>query len=137
MDILKKIDPAWPLRLGLGIMFLYSSYDIFMHPTAWYWAVRPLPQFLQTVINNQVGINTYLRMQALGEFTLALGLLLWFLPRSVVRWAAGLAALEMVGILFLVGVDAVTFRDISLLGAALSLWMAFLQKNTSKIKNTI
>lgn len=129
MDFLKKISPLWPLRLGLGIMYLYSAYDIFLHPTAWYWALRPLPQFLQVIINNQIGINNYLRLQAAGELLLALALLAWFLPRRVAQWAAGLVALEMAAILFLVGIDAVTFRDIGLLGAAVSLFILLPNEN--------
>ena len=129
MNVLKNLHAEWPLRLGLGTMYLYSAYDIFVHPTAWYWAVRPLPQFAQTIINNQIGINNYLRLQAAGELILALVLLAWFLPRWVIQWAAGLAAIEMAVILLLVGLDAVTFRDIGLLGAALSLFVMFFRNN--------
>ena len=109
------------MRLGLGVMYAYSGYDIFVHPTAWYWAVRPLPQFLQVIINNQIGINNYLKIQAIGELALAFLFFAWFLPWRFVRAASALAALEMVLILWLVGVDAITFRDIGLLGAALAL----------------
>ncbi len=121
MSLFRKLNPEWLLRLGLGLMYVYSGLDIFRHPTAWYWAVRPLPQFLQVLINNQIGINTYLKLQAAGELVLAFAFLAWFLPRKFVRWAALLAAVEMALILWLVGVDGVTFRDIGLLGAALAL----------------
>lgn len=121
MSILRKLSPEWYLRLGLGLMYVYSGIDIFRHPTAWYWALRPLPQFLQVIINNEIGINNYLKIQAVGELALAFLLLAWFLPRRFVRWAAGLAAVEMALILWFVGIDAVTFRDIGLLGAALAL----------------
>lgn len=121
MNILSKLNPAWILRLGLAGMYLFSAYDIYNHPTGWYWAIRPLPQSLQVLINNQIGLDRYLRFQAISEFTLALLFLAWFLPRRVVRWVALLAALEMILILWLVGIDSITFRDIGVLGAALAL----------------
>ena len=111
------------LRLGLGFMYVYSGYDIITHPTAWYWTLRPLPQFLQGIINNQIGINNYLKAQGVGELLLAFLFLAWFLPKRIVRVAASVAAAEMFFILALVGIDAVTFRDIGLLGAALSLFL--------------
>lgn len=132
MKFLQKISAEWSLRLGLGFMYLFSAYDIFAHPTAWYWAIRPLPQFLQVIINNQIGIDNYLRIQAVGELALAMFFLLWFLPRWVVRFASALAALEMFLILLLVGIDAITFRDIGLLGAAAAL---FVMKWEVKIEN--
>lgn len=123
MRLFAKIRPEWALRLGLGAMYAFSAYDIWVHPTAWYWAIRPLPQFLQVVVNNQIGINNYLKIQAAGELALAFLFLAWFLPRRIVRAASVLAALEMALILWFVGVDAVTFRDIGLLGAALALFV--------------
>lgn len=131
MDFLQKIKPEIPLRLGLGFMYLFSAYDIWTHPTAWYWALRPLPQFAQFFIYNQIGIDNYLRIQAVGELTLAALFLLWFLPRRVVQFAAGLAALEMFLILLFVGIDAITFRDIGLLGAAAALFLIVSFSQTS------
>lgn len=128
-DFLQKLKPEWPLRIGLGLMYVYSGYDIFVHPTAWYWALRPLPQFLHVLINNQIGINAYLRVQGVGEIILALLFLAWFLPRGVVRFASALAALEMALILWFVGIDAVTFRDIGLLGATVALFVISFQRN--------
>lgn len=121
MGFLKNLKPEIPLRLGLGLMYVFSAYDIFVHPTAWYWAIRPLPQFLQTIINNQIGIDNYLKFQAVEELLLALLFIAWFLPRWVVQFASVLAALEMFLILLFVGIDAITFRDIGLLGAAVAL----------------
>ena len=130
MNFFKKIRPEWPLRLGLGLMYVFSAYDIFVHPTAWYWAVRPLPQFIQVIIHNQLGIDAYLKIQAAGELLLALLFLAWFLPRWVVQYASALAALEMFLILWLVGIDAITFRDIGLLGATAALFLLSQNKST-------
>lgn len=128
-SFLQKLRPEWFLRIGLGLMYVYSGYDILVHPTAWYWALRPLPQFLQIIINNQIGINAYLRVQGVGELILAFLFLAWFLPRWVPQFASALAALEMALILWFVGIDAVTFRDIGLLGAAIALLVISFQRN--------
>jgi hypothetical protein len=120
MHLLQKISPEWSLRLGLGAMYIYSGVDLIRHPTAWYWAVRPLPMPVQNFIHAR-GLNQYLVLQGIGELVLAFFLLAWFLPRIFPFSAALLTAIEMALIIVLVGVDAVTFRDIGLLGAALAL----------------
>ncbi len=119
-DLLKRIRPIWWLRLGLGGVYLYTSTDLILHPTGWYWAVRPLPQFIQTIIED-IGINTYLRVQGAGELLIAFVLLAWFLQPRVVAIASLLVALQMALILIFVGLTLGTFRDVGLLGAALAL----------------
>ena len=111
---------VWSLRLGLAAMFGYSGIDILLHPTAWYWAVRGLPLFVQNIIN-AIGIDTYLMLQGANELFFALVFLCWVWPR-LTRAVALLAAVEMVAILLMVGVDAVTFRDFGPLGAAVALF---------------
>ena len=129
MGKLLKISPEWFLRLGLGGVYLYTSIDIFLHPKGWYWAVRGLPQFMQSGINN-LGVDNYLKVQAAGEFAIALMLLLWFLPKALTKVAALLAALQMLAILLLVGVGLDTFRDIGLLGAGLALFTILKKDST-------
>lgn len=121
MKSLQKISPELSLRLGLGIMYLYSGIDLIRHPTAWHWAVRPLPAAIQNFIHTQIGINRYLVIQGVGELVLAFILLAWFLPKRWVYAVSVLAALEMALILTFITIDAVTFRDIGLLGAACAL----------------
>lgn len=118
MNILDKISTQLFLRLGLGAMFVYSGLDILLHPNSWTWALRGLPAFIQTQID-RVGPEMYLRGQGIAELMMAAAFLAWFLPRPLVRIAAFFAAVEMIAILVFVGVDAVTFRDIGLVGAAL------------------
>ena len=60
----------------------------------------------------------YLKFQAGVELLLALS----FLTGFRMRWAALIAAMEMGGILLFNGIDPITFRDIAILGAALSLF---------------
>lgn len=121
MNFWQKLSPEWPLRLGLGVMYLYSGYDIIAHPSAWQWAIIRLPQVVQNPIN-QVGVDVYLKAQGTSEVVLGLLLLAWFLPRIVLKWTSLLIVFEMALILLLVGVDAITFRDIGLLGAATALF---------------
>ncbi len=63
-NFLNKITPEWALRAGLGVMYVYSGIDIVRHPTAWYWAVRPLfrwmPTAMQLALNKPEVINKYL-----------------------------------------------------------------------------
>lgn len=115
----------WSLRLGLAAMFGYSGIDILLHPTAWYWAVRGLPLFVQNIINT-IGIDTYLMLQGASEVFFALVFLVWVWPR-LTRAVALLAAVEMAAILLMVGVDSITFRDFGPLGAAVALFF-LLQK---------
>jgi len=118
MNLFDKLTSQFFLRLGLGAMFAYSGIDILLHPTAWTWALRGLPAFIQTQID-RIGPEMYLRGQGIAELAMAAAFLAWFLPRPLVRIAAFFAAVEMAAILVFVGVDAVTFRDIGILGAAL------------------
>lgn len=126
MNISQKIKPEWPLRLGLGLMYLYSAYDIFYHPSAWTWAI---PSWFRNVVEVVMPLEAYLRIQAVGEFAIALLFVAWFSGKWGVRIASILATLEMAGILLLTGIDSITFRDIGLLGAALALVVISFQNN--------
>ncbi|TSC67326.1 MAG: hypothetical protein G01um101472_447 [Parcubacteria group bacterium Gr01-1014_72] len=112
--------PEWLLRLGLGVMYLYSGIDIVRHPDAWSWAIRQLPDVIEA-IPKAIGVEIFLKGQGIVEIIFAAVFLLWFMPRALVRIVAFLSALEMLAITLLVGVDAVTFRDIGLIGASLAL----------------
>ncbi len=116
------------MRIFLGLMFLYSGYDIVVHPTAWTWAVRALPVFMAEMIENTVGTVTYLRLQGASELLLALALMAWFLPRKITIVAAAVATIEMFAITLLVGLDSVTFRDIGLIGAGWALFTILVQQ---------
>ena len=114
MNIFKKLNPEWALRISLGIMYLYSGYDLLVKPQHWYGFV---PQWFSQAVNQVTTVDNYLRIQGIGESLIGLLLLLWFLPRWTVRVAAILTILEMGMILLFVGIDPITFRDIGLLGA--------------------
>ena len=134
MNLFQKINPEQALRLGLGLTYLYSGYNLVIHPTAWHWA---LPYWLRTVIAAFMSLNTYLVLQGIGELLLAFILLGWFLPRRIVFLAAILSTVEFFAILFLALFPfnatnfLTTFRDIGLLGAASALLMLLInQKKT-------
>jgi hypothetical protein len=113
-----RTHTEWPLRLGCGCVNLYAGFFLLTEPARFYQYV---PTWLSHVANTVASIDAYLRLQGIGEIMIALGLLGWFLPRWCVCVASTLLAVEMLLILICVGVDTVTFRNIGLLGAALSL----------------
>lgn len=120
MNISAKINAEWPLRLGLGAMYLYSGYDLVVNPQHWYGFV---PRWFSQTVSAVASVENYLRLQGMGEFLLGILFLAWFLPRGLVRFAALAAAGEMALILLFVGVDPITFRDIGLLGASAALFL--------------
>lgn len=122
MDFLRKFTPEWAIRLGLGLMYLYSGIDILRHPSAWTWAVKNLPAFIENPIT-AFGLFRFLYFQGVGEIVLALILIIWLVPRVVVKYAGLFSALEMFLISVLVGIDAITFRDIGLIGSGLALYL--------------
>lgn len=120
---LNKITPEWSLRAGLGVMYLYSGIDILRHPTAWFWAVRPVLKWAPSSAQSFDFMKQFLVSQGVIEIIFALVLLAWFLPKKFPKWIAGLTALEMAAILVLIPIDAVTFRDFGLLGGSLALFL--------------
>jgi len=116
MSVISRIKPEWALRVGLGLMYLYSGFDLFYNPEHWYG-------FVPKWISRTVQADIFLRAQGVGELVIGLLFLAWFAGRRGVFIASGFAALEMFLILISVGVDPITFRDIGLLGAAAALFL--------------
>ncbi len=119
-----KISPEWPLRVGLAATYLYSGWDILLHPTSW---TRFVPGWFTDLVTPFMPLETYLRLQAGIELILAIALLLWFLKPSLLKYVALLGGIEMAGILFLgsSGIDLITFRDLGLLGGFATLFLLF------------
>jgi len=126
MNFLRNIHPTWPLRLGLGLMYLYSGIDIIRHPSAWTWAIPPWFSQLVLVF---MPIDTYMKIQGALEVLLAVVFLLWFLPRRVVLLAAFVSCIEIAGILLLAPLSQflITFRDLGVLGASAALFLLSLK----------
>lgn len=131
MNWLQNFKPMWALRLGLGLMYLYSGYDLFYNPRHWYGFV---PQWFSRLLGGELSvINAYLRLQGVGEFIIGLLFLAWFSGTRGVRIAAALAVFEMALILLFVGIDPITFRDIGLLGAAIALLIMSFQSSQPNV----
>jgi len=109
----------WILRIGLGLMYLYSGWGLFFHPDDWSFFVPGwMMDFLASV---SIPLNTYLQFQGSFEFLVGLLLLLWFVRGWFIVGIATFAVLEMTAILIFTGIDIVTFRDIVILAAGLAL----------------
>ena len=119
-----RIRTEWPLRLGCGCVNLYAGFFLLTDPARYY---KYVPSWLSHVANAVASVDAYLRLQGIGEIMIALCLLGWFFPRWCVRVASTLLTVEMTLILVFTGVDAVTFRNIGLVGAALALLISSYQ----------
>ena len=122
MRLLNQIKPEVPIRIGLGLTYLYSGIDILRHPSAWHWAIRALPEFVRGSID-AIGVDSFLIFQGSLELIFGLVFLSWFLPKPLVKWLAIITALEMLFILFFTGLDSITFRDMGIMGGALALFL--------------
>ncbi len=127
MGLFRRLKPELALRLGLGAMYLYSGFSLVRKPDDLGSALGSLPKALLVIID-QIGPERYLSIQGAGEIAIGLIFLLWFAPRWLVLLASFLSALEMALILWLVGVDPATFRDIGLLGGSSALWLLYLRQ---------
>jgi len=104
----------WTLRLGLALTYLYSGYHLIIDPEPWLGYLPPwFAGFLP------VSVELYLKFQGAGEILLALS----FLSGIGISWAALAASFEFAGILIFYGIDLVSFRDIAILGSAISLFL--------------
>ena len=113
MSFVSRIKPEWALRIGLGLMYLYSGFDLFYNPARW-------RGFAPGWISRAIPVDIFLRTQGIGEIILGLLFLAWFSGRIGVLIASALSAFEMFLILIFVGVNPITFRDVGLLGAAIA-----------------
>lgn len=122
------LHPARVLRIGLGLMYVYSGVSLIRHPFDWQGF---LPPWFGELISRFLPLPIYLAVQGAGELLLALVFLLPFVPLAAVRIAAVASAFEFAGILLLTGLDLITFRDIGLLGASLALLALMLEQRGS------
>ena len=103
----------WSLQIGLAAIYLYSGPDLIVNPQNW---VGYLPEWFSGLL--PVAPELYLKIQGIAELLMAVS----FVSGIAVRWAALASALEMAGILLFYGIDSVSFRDLAILGSALSLF---------------
>lgn len=109
--LLPERRAVWFVRLGLAATFLWSGIDMIRHPEIWQGF---LPEFVRALL--PIPSVAYFAVQGSVEILFALS----FLTGVLLRWASLAVALELVGILLFVGIDAITFRDLGLFGGALA-----------------
>jgi uncharacterized membrane protein YphA (DoxX/SURF4 family) len=98
------------LRLGLGIIFFYFGVDKFVHVYRW---VGFIPTWMY------LPISAELFMYIQGVIETAIGVLL--LSGYFVRYAAGVSAVILLGIVATMGFNDIMIRDLGLLLMAVSL----------------
>jgi len=99
------------LRIGLAAVLLYAAIDAFREPAAW---VSFVPKFSTHFVNAKTSLDILSMVQIVIAGALLLG--------KYVRYAAGMAALLLAGILvFNLNALYETFRDFGLLSMALAL----------------
>lgn len=130
MEFIKKLSLEWSLRIGLGIMYLYSGWDLIFNPEHWLGFV---PQCFSEFLIQFTPIENYLKIQGFGEILIGFIFLAWFIKNVyVLRVAVFLAFLEIILILIFVGIDLITFRDIGLLGAMIGLLIISLKEGSNR-----
>ena len=120
---MNRLKPEFVLRLSLAAMYFYSGYSLLTSPRSW---TQFVPFGFKEVLGRiNFPVTAFVQVQGAGELLIATVFLLWFLPRRLVKWLALLSTLEMILILTLSGIDLVTFRDIGLVGAFLTLFLLY------------
>lgn len=103
--------PYLILRVSLGATFMLIGIDILRNPQNWIGYVPgPVP----------FDLSREALLSATGVFDAVVGLGL--MMKVMMKVSSGLAALHLIGIIIVSGIDPVIVRDIGLLGAALALF---------------
>lgn len=110
------------LRVGLAITFLWIGILILRDPAAWTGFIRPWAEVLLLSTPEKAMIGT-----AVLDILIGAALLIDFLT----FWASLLAALHLIIVLAVAGIDAITVRDIGLLAGALALAVSLWPKKTT------
>lgn len=101
------------MRVSMGLTFAWIGVLIFKDPLSWSGFIQPWAAALLPGTPEQAMVGT-------AVLDLAIGLLLLL---DIGTWAvSGVAALHLGVILAVSGIDAITVRDIGLLGAAVMLF---------------
>src|SRR5262245_25040943 len=77
-----RIGTEWPLRLGCGLVNLYSGFFLLIDPKRYY---KYVPGWLSHVANAVASLDAYLRFQGIGEMMIGICLLGWFFPAGCAR----------------------------------------------------
>jgi len=117
--ILKKFNNNFFLRVGLGSMLLYTGYSTITKPLVREDIWLALPSAAVDFLNF-IEFQTALQVLGIVEILLAVGLLLWFLPRRLVFWVSLLVALENFLLLLLFGLSVESAPLLGVLAAAVA-----------------
>lgn len=120
----KFLKPELFIRLGLSLTFLYSGYDIVFNAknaALWEGYINSLPAWVLEAIKSYSSLHTFLFIQGATELIFGALLLFWFLPKKYIKYIAIFISLKFILILWFIGIDPITFRDIGLLGMSLAL----------------
>lgn len=101
------------LRISLGITFFWIGILILQNPLVFAGYMQPWAAKLLPVPAEQALTTT-------GVLDMVIGLMLLFNWQTYI--AAGLAAIHLVTVLIVSGIDSVTIRDVGLIGASTSLF---------------
>ena len=106
-----KATAALVLRLGLAFAFAYAGISSLRTPAAW-------ESFLPSLLTDHFRADVLLKFFAISELILAA----WLLIGKYTRYAAGVSALMLAGVIVANphALD-ITFRDVSLVFAAVAL----------------
>ncbi len=102
------------LRIGLAITFIWIGYYIWQTPEVWGGYLQPWAASLLPMPLSQAMIGTAI-------LDIVIGLML--LANIFTRLASFLAALHLLIVLIVSGINSITVRDIGLLAAALALFL--------------
>lgn len=109
--MVSRVSPSLLLRLGLAFVLIYAAVGSLRDPSLW---LGYLPGFLR-----QLSLSSWL-LKGFAVYELVLAA--WLLSGRFVRYAGGLTALTLLGIIAAQpGELIITFRDVGLLFMALAL----------------
>lgn len=114
MDFFNRFSKYGPLllRVGLAFVFIFAGVAALSNPSNW---IGYIPAWVSNTLPFPAEI--FLKIHASADILIGVLLLLglW------IRWVALAGALFLLSIVIFYGVDEVTFRDIGLIGALLSI----------------
>lgn len=100
------------LRVGLAFVFIFAGVAALSNPSNW---IGYIPTWVSHML--PFSVETFLKIHAGTD--ILIGVLLLF--GVWLRWVALVGALFLLSIVILSGIDEVTFRDVGLIGALLSI----------------